>query len=124
MSFPLSGGLGNFNPFRTCACGAHKKKGAARSLALLPEIKTPAASYSPAREPRSTLGDGTLHFRVRDGNGCCLPSMATGMKIQAFSLVIYNQRKSFQHRDPNIFGFLFVKFFRFTLMKRPSRPAD
>ena len=27
MSFPLSGGLGNFNPFRTCACGAHPKKG-------------------------------------------------------------------------------------------------
>ena len=40
--------------------------------------KNPAASYSPTGASCSTLGDGALHFRVRNGNGCCLPSMAAG----------------------------------------------
>jgi len=39
-----------------------------------PREGRPAAPCSPAGGPRSTLGDGALHFRVRDGNGCCLPS--------------------------------------------------
>ena len=54
-----------------------KKKGAA-DLAVSGPQKFPAASYSPTGASCSTLGDGALHFRVRNGNGCCLPSMATG----------------------------------------------
>ena len=38
----------------------------------------PAACYSPTGKPRSTLAAETLHCRVRNGNGCCLPAMATG----------------------------------------------
>ncbi len=40
--------------------------------------KIPAARYSPTGNPRSTLAEETLHYRVRNGNGCCLLSMATG----------------------------------------------
>ena len=39
--------------------------------------KTLAARYSPAADCRSTLAVGALHFRVRNGIGCCLPAMAT-----------------------------------------------
>ena len=42
--------------------------------------KKPAASYSRADEFRTTLGDGALDFRVRNGNGYDSPSMATGKK--------------------------------------------
>ena len=42
------------------------------------EIKKPAASYSRTGESRTTLGDGALDFRVRDGNGYDCPSVATG----------------------------------------------
>ena len=52
-----------------------QKKGASLSTGSL---KVPAACYSPTGEPRSTLADEALHFRVRDGNGCCILSMATG----------------------------------------------
>ncbi len=40
--------------------------------------KEPAAPYSRAGESRTTLGEGALDFRVRNGNGYCSPSMATG----------------------------------------------
>ena len=42
--------------------------------------KKPAASYSRTGESRTTLGDGALNFRVRNGNGCDNSSMATGKK--------------------------------------------
>ena len=42
--------------------------------------KKPAASYSRAGGSRTTLGEGALDFRVRDGNGYCRLSMATGRK--------------------------------------------
>ena len=41
--------------------------------------KGPAASYSRTGESRTTLGDGALDFRVRNGNGYFLPAMATGI---------------------------------------------
>ena len=40
--------------------------------------KEPAASYSRTGESRTTLGDGALDFRVRNGNGYDNSSMATG----------------------------------------------
>ena len=40
--------------------------------------KEPAASYSRTGESRTTLGDGALDFRVRNGNGYDKSSMATG----------------------------------------------
>ena len=43
--------------------------------------KKPAASYSRTGESRTTLGDGALDFRVRNGNGYDNSSMATGKKI-------------------------------------------
>ena len=42
--------------------------------------KKPAASYSRAGGSRTTLGEGALDFRVRDGNGYCRLSVATGEK--------------------------------------------
>ena len=45
--------------------------------------KGPAASYSRTSERRTTLGDGALDFRVRNGNGYFSPSMATG-KISGY----------------------------------------
>ena len=47
--------------------------------------KKPAASYSRTGESRTTLGDGALDFRVRNGNGYDSSSMATGKKPQAWS---------------------------------------
>ena len=51
------------------------------------KIKKPAASYSRTGESRTTLGDGALDFRVRNGNGYDNSSMATGKKPfrEAFS---------------------------------------
>lgn len=46
----------------------------------------PAACYSPTGESRSTLADEALHFRVRDGNGCYVLSMATGKSTERFWL--------------------------------------
>ena len=43
-------------------------------------LNNPATCYSPTGEPCSTLADEALHFRVRDGNGCYILSMATGEK--------------------------------------------
>ena len=51
-----------------------------------PEIKKPAASYSRTGESRTTLGDGALNFRVRNGNGCDNSSMATGKKPFSWEL--------------------------------------
>ena len=42
--------------------------------------KKPAAPYSRTGESRTTLGEGALNFRVRNGNGCDNSSMATGKK--------------------------------------------
>ena len=42
--------------------------------------KKPAAPYSRTSERRTTLGEGALDFRVRNGNGYFSPSMATGEK--------------------------------------------
>ena len=42
--------------------------------------KEPAASYSRTGESRTTLGDGALDFRVRNGNGYDNSSMATGKR--------------------------------------------
>ena len=39
--------------------------------------KDPAATYSPTAN-RSTIGVRVLNFRVRDGNGCVHPAVATG----------------------------------------------
>ena len=47
-------------------------------------LKNPAACYSPTSEPGSTLADEALHFRVRNGNGCYILSMATGKAIECF----------------------------------------
>ena len=47
-------------------------------------LKNPAACYSPTSEPGSTLADEALHFRVRNGNGCYILSMATGKAIERF----------------------------------------
>ena len=41
----------------------------------------PAASYSRAGGSRTTLGEGALDFRVRDGNGYVRLSVATGEKV-------------------------------------------
>ena len=40
--------------------------------------KKPAAPYSRTDEFRTTLGEGALDFRVRNGYGYDSPSMATG----------------------------------------------
>ena len=48
--------------------------------------KKPAASYSRTGEARTTLGDGALNFRVRNGNGCDNSSMATGKKPFSWEL--------------------------------------
>ena len=48
--------------------------------------KKPAASYSRTGESRTTLGDGALNFRVRNGNGCDNSSMATGKKPFSWEL--------------------------------------
>ena len=46
--------------------------------------ENPAACDSPTSEPGSTLADEALHFRVRNGNGCYILSMATGKAIERF----------------------------------------
>ena len=45
--------------------------------------KGPAASYSRTGGSRTTLGDGALDFRVRDGNGYDSPSVATGKMVES-----------------------------------------
>ena len=65
---------------KTHAADGVKKDRADRIDPRGPEEKTLAARYSPAADCRSTLAVGALHFRVRNGNGCCLPAMATREK--------------------------------------------
>ena len=50
----------------------------AGTIALRAKKKGPAASYSRAGGSRTTLGDGALDCRVRNGNGYDCLSMATG----------------------------------------------
>ena len=62
---------------------AKKRKGPPRRCgAAAPKEKTPAAPYSPAGEPCSTLGNAALNFRVRNGDGCFVRFVATGEKAQ------------------------------------------
>ena len=49
-------------------------------LVFFEEKNKPAASYSRTGESRTTLGDGALDFRVRNGNGYDNSSMATGKR--------------------------------------------
>ena len=49
-----------------------------RDSSVFENKKEPAASYSRTGESRTTLGDGALDFRVRNGNGYDNSSMATG----------------------------------------------
>ena len=53
------------------------------------KMKKPAASYSRTGGSRTTLGEGALDFRVRNGNGYGSSSMATGRKA-----VVRSQRES------------------------------
>ncbi len=48
------------------------------------KVKRPAASYSRTGGSRTTLGDGALDCRVRNGNGYDSPSVATGPKGRKF----------------------------------------
>ena len=57
-----------------------------KSLTLRSGSKAPATCYSPTGNSRSTLADEALHFRVRNGNGCYLLSMATGEKGVAIAV--------------------------------------
>ena len=54
-----------------------KKAGVCPERAAM-KIKKPAASYSRMGGSHTTLGDGALDFRVRNGNGYDNSSMATG----------------------------------------------
>ena len=58
--------------------GADADGGRRRAFFSRMQKKGPAASYSRAGGSRTTLGDGALDFRVRNGNGYFRPSMATG----------------------------------------------
>ena len=77
------GALGRFRGGAWEKGKGKKRKGAERMLGPLGG-KVPATCYSPTGEPRSTLADEALHFRVRDGNGCFILSMATGKAIERF----------------------------------------
>ena len=70
--------------------------GAAPTRRRKKKIKKPAASYSRTSERRTTLGDGALDFRVRNGNGYFSPSMATGktfgFRIKPGTKENYNSR--------------------------------
>ena len=69
-------GAEGFEPSAFCS----RSKRATR-LRYAPTLKKePAASYSRTGESRTTLGDGALDFRVRNGNGYVSPSVATGEK--------------------------------------------
>ena len=56
---------------------------------MVKKKKKPAASYSRTGGSRTTLGEGALDFRVRNGNGYGSSSMATGRKA-----VVRSQRES------------------------------
>ena len=62
-----------------------------RSTVRCPAIKRnkrkkPAAPYSRMGESHTTLGEGALDFRVRNGNGYDNSSMATGKKPLSMKL--------------------------------------
>ena len=57
---------------------AGKKKAHRTAIRVQWAKKEPAASYSRTGESRTTLGDGALDFRVRNGNGYDNSSVATG----------------------------------------------
>ena len=63
--------------------------GRAYARARMEKNKKPAASYSRTGGSRTTLGEGALDFRVRNGNGYGSSSMATGRKA-----VVRSQRES------------------------------
>ena len=67
----------SWRPGVLASCAATRKK---KSLPEGRRKKKPAASYSRTGESRTTLGDGALDFRVRNGNGYDNSSMATGKK--------------------------------------------
>ena len=62
----------------TIAGAARNGRGPLLLFAFRWKVKGPAASYSRAGGSRTTLGDGALDFRVRNGNGYDCLSMATG----------------------------------------------
>ena len=77
------GCIDEFRPMKTRKAGTIAAVRAAIAGALFrlrpcENGKKPAASYSRTSERRTTLGDGALDFRVRNGNGYDSPSMATG----------------------------------------------
>ena len=57
-----------------------KSAGADPVAGSAPEGGNPVSCYPPAGDSRSTLADGALNFRVRNGNGCDNPSMGTGKR--------------------------------------------
>ena len=62
-----------------------KKAGVCPERAAM-KIKKPAASYSRMGGSHTTLGDGALDFRVRNGNGYDNSSMATGKKCRELGI--------------------------------------
>ena len=75
--------LASWRPGVLASCAATRKKNKASPKG---GKKKPAASYSRTGESRTTLGDGALNFRVRNGNGCDNSSMATGKKPFSWEL--------------------------------------
>ena len=61
------------------------------------KIKKPAAPYSRAGGSRTTLGEEALDFRVRDGNGYCRLSMATGRKPEIGS----EENRNAERQEPH-----------------------
>ena len=66
-----------------------------------PGRKTLAARYSPAADCRSTLATGALHFRVRNGIGCCLPAMATKERSNREEDSSLNRKNGFETKRMN-----------------------
>jgi hypothetical protein len=61
-------------------CKANAKKRRPGKTPSLLQKKSPATSYSPTADCRSTIAAEALHFRVRNGNGCYRLAMVTGKK--------------------------------------------
>ena len=73
---------------------------AMRAVRVAWKRKGPAASYSRTGESRTTLGDGALDFRVRNGNGYDNSSMATGKKPLSWKLKGLTTRTETRGTDP------------------------
>ena len=58
----------------------------------------PAASYSRKGKPLTTIGAGKLNFRVRYGNGCDLPAIATG---PVFFCISFLQNRIMPYEEPS-----------------------